>query len=80
MHAEQLPAALAIVAATEGLAPSVLYVDALIPDRPAVFHGMPDGTTRSVCALDSDFWRASVAAASAIRDARAEQLPPRPER
>lgn len=66
MDAEQLPAALAIVAAAEGLAASALYVDALTPDRPAVFHGMPDGTTRCVCALDSDFWRASAAAAGAI--------------
>lgn len=71
MDAEQLPAALAIVAAAEGLEPSALYVDALIAGRPAVFRDLSDGTSRCVCALDSDFWRASFATAHAIRAAAA---------
>lgn len=57
--------ALAIIASELGMPVESLRIEALRSGAPAVFYGLPDGTTRSACAIGSVYWQEACAAAAA---------------
>lgn len=58
--------ALAAIASDLGMPVESLRIVALHGGAPAVFYGLPNGTTRSACAVCSMYWQEACAAAAAV--------------
>ena len=54
--------ALAIIAFDLGMPFKSLRMEGMRSDAPAVFYSLPDGTTRSACAVESAYWLEACAA------------------
>lgn len=58
--------ALAVIASDLGVPVESLRIETMRSDAPAVFYNLPEGTTRSACAVGSAYWLDACAAAATV--------------